>query len=155
MLWAGGGRGGDLYCMGNGLLIFARANDGADRLFHGALLSTVNYLLIVISVEERSVMEQLPTSDSGGTVTAIIDTPRDGAPGADLEAGLLGWLFGCRRCAAVDELRAGCEQRYATKRCLQLHYLVNASSTGPRSGTLRCGATSERGPAWSSKNQAV
>ena len=75
--------------------------------------------------------------------------------GADLEAGLLGWLFGCRRCAAVDELRAGCEQRYATKRCLQLHYLVNASSTGPRSGTLRCGATSERGPAWSSKNQAV
>ena len=67
--------------------------------------------------------------------------------GADLEAGLLGWLFGCRRCAAVDELRAGCEQRYATKRCLQLHYLVNASSTGPRSGTLRCGAASERGPA--------
>ena len=80
MLWAGGGRGGDLYCMGNGLLIFARANDGADRLFHGALLSTVNYLLIVISAEERSVMEQLPTSGSGGTVTAIIDTPRDGAP---------------------------------------------------------------------------
>ena len=53
----------------------------------------------------------------------------------------------CRRCAAVDELRAGCDQRYATKRCLQLHYLANASSTGPRSGTLRCGATSERGPA--------
>ena len=60
---------------------------------------------------------------------------------ADLETGRVGWLFGCRRCAAVDELRAGCEQRYATKRCLQLHYLANASSTGPRSGTLRCGAT--------------
>ena len=43
--------------MGNGLLIFARANDGADRLFHGALLSTVNYLLIVISAEDRSVMQ--------------------------------------------------------------------------------------------------
>ena len=56
MLRAGGGRGGDLYRMGNGLLIFARAKDGADRLFHGALLSTVNYLLIVISAEERSVM---------------------------------------------------------------------------------------------------
>ena len=80
MLWAGGGRGGDLYHMGNGLLIFARADDGADQLFHGALLSTVNYLLIVISAEERSVMEQLPTSGSGGTVTAIIATPRDGAP---------------------------------------------------------------------------
>lgn len=75
--------------------------------------------------------------------------------GADLEVDRVGWLFGCRRCAAVDELRAGCEQRYATKRCLQLHYLANASSTGPRSGTLRCGAASERGPAWSSKNQAV
>ena len=80
MLWAGGGRGGDLYCMGNGLLIFARADDGANQLFHGALLSTVNYLLIVISAEERSAMEQLSTSGSGGTVTAIIDTPRDGAP---------------------------------------------------------------------------
>ena len=79
MLWPGGGRGGDLYHMGNGLLIFARANCDADRLFHGALLSTVNYLLIVISAEERSVMEQLPTSGSGGTVTAIIATPRDGA----------------------------------------------------------------------------
>ena len=78
-----------------------------------------------------------------------------GAAGADLEVGRVGWLFGCRRCAAVDELRTGCEQRYATKRCLQLHYLANASSTGPRSGTLRCGPTSERGPAWSSKNQAV
>ncbi len=75
MLWAGGGRGGDLYCMGNGLLIFARADDGADRLFHGALLSTVNYLLIVISAEDRSVMLQLPTSGSGSTVTAIIYTP--------------------------------------------------------------------------------
>ena len=53
---AGGGRGGDLYRMGNGLLIFARANCDADRLFHGALLSTANYLLIVISAEERSVM---------------------------------------------------------------------------------------------------
>ena len=42
MLWAGGGRGGDLYRMGNGLQIFARADDGADRLFHGALLSTAN-----------------------------------------------------------------------------------------------------------------
>ena len=79
MLRAGGGRGGDLYCMGNGLLIFARADDGADRLFHGALLSTVNYLLIVISAEERSVMEQLSTSGSGGTVTATIATPRDDA----------------------------------------------------------------------------
>ena len=58
--------------MGNGLLIFARPNCDADRLFHGALLSTANYLLIVISAEERSVMEQLPTSGSGGTVTAII-----------------------------------------------------------------------------------
>ena len=28
------------------------------------------------------------------------------------------------------ELRTGCDQRYATKRCLQLHYLTNASSTG-------------------------
>ena len=80
MLWPGGGRGGDLYHMGNGLLIFARADDGANQLFHGALLSTVNYLLIVISAEERSAMEQLSTSGSGGTVTAIIDTPRDGAP---------------------------------------------------------------------------
>ena len=43
--------------MGNGLLIFARANCDADRLFHGALLSTVNYLLIVISAEDRSVMQ--------------------------------------------------------------------------------------------------
>ena len=33
---------------------------------HGALLSTVNYMLIVISAEERSVMEQLPTSGSVG-----------------------------------------------------------------------------------------
>ena len=33
------------------------------------------------------------------------------------------------------ELRTGCDQRYATRRCLQLHYLANASSTGPRSGT--------------------
>ena len=49
MLWAGGGRGGDLYRMGNGLLIFARANCDADRLFHGALLSTANYLLITIN----------------------------------------------------------------------------------------------------------
>ena len=80
VLRPGGGRGGDLYRMGNGLLIFARANCDADRLFHGALLSTVNYLLIVISAEDRSVMEQLPTSGSGGTVTAIIATPRDGAP---------------------------------------------------------------------------
>ena len=80
VLRPGGGRGGDLYHMGNGLLIFARADDGADQLFHGALLSTVNYLLIVISAEERSAMEQLSTSGSGGTVTAIIDTPRDGAP---------------------------------------------------------------------------
>ena len=80
MLWPGGGRGGDLYHMVIGLLIFARADDGADQLFHGALLSTVNYLLIVISAEERSAMEQLSTSGSGGTVTAIIDTPRDGAP---------------------------------------------------------------------------
>ena len=40
MLRAGGGRGGDLYRMGNGLLIFARANCDANRLFHGALLST-------------------------------------------------------------------------------------------------------------------
>ena len=31
------------------LLIFAGANCDADQLFHGALLSTVNYLLIVIS----------------------------------------------------------------------------------------------------------
>ncbi len=76
VLRPGGGRGGDLYHMGNGLLIFARADDGADQLFHGALLSTVNYLLIVISAEERSAMEQLSTSGSGGTVTAIIDTPR-------------------------------------------------------------------------------
>ena len=45
------------------------------------------------------------------------------------------------------ELRTGCDQRYTTKRYLQLHYLANASSTGPRSGTLRCGPTSERGPA--------
>ena len=48
------------------------------------------------------------------------------------------------------ELRAGCDQRYATKRCLQLHYLANASSTGPRSGTLRCGRLRSevpRGPA--------
>ena len=75
--------------------------------------------------------------------------------GADLEMGRVGWLFGCRRCAAVDELRAGCEQRYATKRCLQLHYLANASSTGPRSGTLRCGAASERGQAHSAIDQAV
>ena len=60
-----------------------------------------------------------------------------GAAGADLEAGRVGWLFGCRRCAAVDELRAGCDQRYAAKRCLQLHYLVNASNTGPRSGNHR------------------
>ena len=66
--------------MGNGLLIFARADDGADQLFHGALLSTVNYLLIVISVEERSVMEQLSTSGSAGTVTAIITTPLAVAP---------------------------------------------------------------------------
>lgn len=80
VLRPGGGRGGDLYHMGNGLLIFARADDGANQLFHGALLSTVNYLLIVISAEERSAMEQLSTSGSGGTVTAIIDTPRDGAP---------------------------------------------------------------------------
>ena len=80
VLRPGGGRGGDLYRMGNGLLIFARANCDADQLFHGALLSTVNYLLIVISAEERSVMEQLSTSSSIGTVTAIIATPRDGAP---------------------------------------------------------------------------
>ena len=53
------------------------------------------------------------------------------------------------------ELRTGCDQRYATKRCLQLHYLANASSTGPRSGTLRCGAALERGPARSSRDQAV
>ena len=104
-----------------------------------------------------------PPRPPPGRSTAVSATPAHMAAaagpaepaGADLEAGLLGWLFGCRRCAAVDELRAGCEQRYATKRCLQLHYLANASSTGPRSGTLRCGAASERGPAWSSKNQAV
>ena len=53
------------------------------------------------------------------------------------------------------ELRTGCDQRYTTKRCLQLHYLANASSTGPRSGTLRCGPASERGPARSSRDQAV
>ena len=35
----GGGRGGGLYCMGNGHLVFARVDDGADRLFHGAPLS--------------------------------------------------------------------------------------------------------------------
>ena len=57
VLRPGGGRGGDLYHMGNGLLIFARANCDADQLFHGALLSTVNYLLIVISAEDRSVMQ--------------------------------------------------------------------------------------------------
>eukprot|EP01045_Picozoa_sp_COSAG04_P019691 COSAG04_NODE_1938_length_5175_cov_178.678093_6_plen_94_part_00 len=66
----------------------------------------------------------------------------------------MGWLFGCRRCAAVDELRAGCDQRYATKRCLQLHYLANASSTGPGSGTLRCGLRGGFG-ARSSRDQAV
>ena len=53
------------------------------------------------------------------------------------------------------ELRTGCDQRYATKRCLQLHYLANASSTGPRSGTLCCGPASERGPARSRRDQAV
>ena len=53
------------------------------------------------------------------------------------------------------ELRTGCDQHYATKRCLQLHYLANASSTGPGSGTLRCGAASERGPARSRRDQAV
>ena len=53
------------------------------------------------------------------------------------------------------ELRTGCDQRYATKRCLQLHYLANASSTGPLSGTLRCGAASERGQADSAIDQAV
>ena len=79
VLRAGSGRGGDLCRMGNGLLLFC-GGKGADRLFHGALLSTVNYLLIVISAEERSVMEQLSTSGSIGTVTAIIATPRDGAP---------------------------------------------------------------------------
>ena len=104
-----------------------------------------------------------PPRPPPGRSTAVSATPAHMAAaagpaelaGADLEMGRVGWLFGCRRCAAVDELRTGCEQRYATKRCLQLHYLANASSTGPRSGTLRCGPTSERGPAWSSKNQAV
>ena len=40
------------------------------------------------------------------------------------------------------KLRTGYDQRYTTKRCLQLHFLANASSTGPGSGTLRCGAAS-------------
>ena len=96
-----------------------------------------------------------PPRPPPGRSTAVSATPAHMAAaagpaelaGADLEMGRVGWLFGCRRCAAVDELRTGCEQRYATKRCLQLHYLANASSTGPRSGTLRCGPTSERGPA--------
>ena len=62
MLWAGGGRGGDLYRMGNGLLIFARANCDANRLFHGALLSTVNYLLIVISALNDRLGGGVPSS---------------------------------------------------------------------------------------------
>ncbi len=98
--------------MGNGLLIFARANDGADRLFHGALLSTVNYLLIVISAEERSVMEQLPTS--GGTVTAIIDTPRDGAPAR-------------RRCAPAPSGAHDCNLAFSS----------STDPASPRSGSRR------------------
>ena len=104
-----------------------------------------------------------PPRPPPGRSTAVSATPAHMAAaagpaelaGADLEMGRVGWLFGCRRCAAVDELRAGCEQRYATKRCLQLHYLANASSTGPRSGTLRCGAASERGQADSAIDQSI
>ena len=69
MLRAGGGRGGDLYRMGNGLLIFARANCDANRLFHGALLSTANYLLIVISAE---VFKALDRRDGGGRLALCL-----------------------------------------------------------------------------------
>ena len=40
----------------------------------------VNYLLIVIAADDIYIMEQLSTSNSVRTVTAIITTPRDGAP---------------------------------------------------------------------------
>ena len=40
----------------------------------------VNYLLIVIAAEDIYIMEQLSTSGSAGTVTAIITTPLAVAP---------------------------------------------------------------------------
>ena len=47
-----------------------------------------------------------------------------------------------------------CDQRYATKRCLLLNYLANASSTDP--GTAARHSSLRRGfGAWARKNQAV
>ena len=114
VLRPGGGRGGDLYRMGNGLLIFARANCDADQLFHGALLSTVNYLLIVISAEERSVMEQLPTSGSGGAVAAIITAPLAVAPAR-------------RRCAPAPNIAHGSPLAFSS----------STDPASPRSGSRR------------------
>ena len=37
------------------------------------------------------------------------------------------------------KLRTGYDQRYTTRRCLQLHFLANASSTGPGSALFAAG----------------
>ena len=96
MLWPGGGRGGDLYRMGPGLLIFARANCDADQLFHGALLSTVNYLLIVIAAEESYTTSLTPAVPALAAALFAAGRLRSEVPRGPAKI---------RRCAASAESR--------------------------------------------------
>ena len=159
------------------------AGAGGRQLLHGAPLLRRDHDQQVVDGAQQRTMEELVGAIvcSGKYQEAVAHVvqvaaaaapgPQHGCVGHTRAYGCRRWTGGAGRSRSGDgpcglavrvpplrrsvELRTGCDQRYTTKRCLQLHYLANASSTGPRSGTLRCGAALERGPARSSRDQAV